>query len=299
MFDGGSFVVNARRLAGAHDAVLAARRSALTQWTRGDGTFRCDGQSEWCERAAARRHLQRDDARPARLRTRRTASRASSSGLSGGIDSALTAAVAVDALGPERVRGVRLPSRFTSDASMDDAQDSAHAARHAPRHDRRSQPAWTPPKRRWRRVRRPRARRHRGEPAGAHPRRAADGAVEQVRRAAGDDRQQVGDVGRLRHALRRHVRRLLGAEGRLQDRGLRAVDMAQRAARRPARSAQAAASFRSRPSPRRRPRSCGRTRRTRTRCRRTTSSTPSCNGLVEDELQRGGDRGARLRARRR
>ncbi len=46
-------------------------------------------------------------------------------GLSGGIDSALTAVVAADALGAERVRGVRLPSRFTSQASMDDAADSA------------------------------------------------------------------------------------------------------------------------------------------------------------------------------
>ncbi len=48
-------------------------------------------------------------------------------GLSGGIDSALTAAVAVDALGADRVRGVRLPSRFTSDASQDDAAASAEA----------------------------------------------------------------------------------------------------------------------------------------------------------------------------
>ena len=54
-------------------------------------------------------------------------------GLSGGIDSALTAAVAVDALGPDRVRGVRLPSRFTSEASMDDAVDSARGAGHAAR----------------------------------------------------------------------------------------------------------------------------------------------------------------------
>jgi NAD+ synthase len=46
-------------------------------------------------------------------------------GLSGGIDSALTVAVAVDALGAAHVRGVRLPSRFTSDASQDDAQESA------------------------------------------------------------------------------------------------------------------------------------------------------------------------------
>jgi NAD+ synthase len=46
-------------------------------------------------------------------------------GMSGGIDSALTAAVAVDALGGRRVRGVRLPSRFTSAASQDDADESA------------------------------------------------------------------------------------------------------------------------------------------------------------------------------
>jgi NAD+ synthase len=46
-------------------------------------------------------------------------------GLSGGIDSALTAVVAVDALGPKRVRGVRLPSPFTSEASMVDAADTA------------------------------------------------------------------------------------------------------------------------------------------------------------------------------
>ena len=46
-------------------------------------------------------------------------------GLSGGIDSALTAAVAVDALGPDRVMGIRLPSRFTSADSQDDADASA------------------------------------------------------------------------------------------------------------------------------------------------------------------------------
>ena len=42
-------------------------------------------------------------------------------GLSGGIDSALSAAVAVDALGPQRVRGVMLPSRYTSEESLEDA----------------------------------------------------------------------------------------------------------------------------------------------------------------------------------
>ncbi|MBU6362873.1 MAG: NAD+ synthase [Acidobacteria bacterium] len=42
-------------------------------------------------------------------------------GLSGGIDSALTAAIAVDALGPDRVRGVAMPSVFTSGQSTDAA----------------------------------------------------------------------------------------------------------------------------------------------------------------------------------
>jgi NAD+ synthase (glutamine-hydrolysing) len=42
-------------------------------------------------------------------------------GLSGGIDSALVAAVAVDALGAERVTGVKLPSRYSSEGSIQDA----------------------------------------------------------------------------------------------------------------------------------------------------------------------------------
>ncbi len=46
-------------------------------------------------------------------------------GLSGGIDSALSAAIAVDALGPDKVWGVMLPSKYTSDESLDDARECA------------------------------------------------------------------------------------------------------------------------------------------------------------------------------
>jgi len=46
-------------------------------------------------------------------------------GLSGGIDSALSAAVAVDALGPDKVWGVMLPSKYTSDESLEDARECA------------------------------------------------------------------------------------------------------------------------------------------------------------------------------
>jgi len=46
-------------------------------------------------------------------------------GLSGGIDSAVTLAVAADALGKERVRAVMMPFRYTSSASLEDAQAQA------------------------------------------------------------------------------------------------------------------------------------------------------------------------------
>lgn len=46
-------------------------------------------------------------------------------GLSGGIDSALTAAIAVEALGAAHVHGVAMPSRFSSDHSLSDAKELA------------------------------------------------------------------------------------------------------------------------------------------------------------------------------
>ncbi len=48
-------------------------------------------------------------------------------GLSGGIDSALVAALAVDALGPERVHCVSMPSRFSSEETQTDAQRLAES----------------------------------------------------------------------------------------------------------------------------------------------------------------------------
>jgi NAD+ synthase (glutamine-hydrolysing) len=47
-------------------------------------------------------------------------------GLSGGIDSSLTAAISVDALGGERVLGVAMPSEFSTSHSVDDAKALAH-----------------------------------------------------------------------------------------------------------------------------------------------------------------------------
>ena len=46
-------------------------------------------------------------------------------GLSGGIDSALTAAIAADAMGPENVLGVMMPSLYSSQGSVDDSVELA------------------------------------------------------------------------------------------------------------------------------------------------------------------------------
>src|SRR5690606_8255326 len=48
-------------------------------------------------------------------------------GLSGGIDSSLTLAIAVDALGPDQVTAVLLPSRFTSELSTREAERQARS----------------------------------------------------------------------------------------------------------------------------------------------------------------------------
>ena len=48
-------------------------------------------------------------------------------GLSGGVDSALTLAIAVDAIGAERVEAVMMPSRYTTEMSLEDARAEAQA----------------------------------------------------------------------------------------------------------------------------------------------------------------------------
>ena len=139
-------------------------------------------------------------------------------GLSGGIDSALCAAMATDALGAARVRCVMLPFRFTAQDSLDDAAAIASAL--GVRYDivpiesavRGLEAALDG------RFCRRAARRHRRKSAGARPRHHSHGDFQQIRLDGGDDRQQVGNVGRLRHALRRHERRLQSDQGPLQDR---------------------------------------------------------------------------------
>jgi NAD+ synthase len=123
VFDGGSFVVNA-------DESLAVRLPfwtetiAPTEWTQTPRGWACapqrlapgpeePGNTYQALMLGLRDYVNKNGFPGVLL------------GLSGGVDSALTAAVAVDALGPDRVLGVRLPSRFTSEESQVDAEACA------------------------------------------------------------------------------------------------------------------------------------------------------------------------------
>jgi NAD+ synthase len=123
VFDGGSFAINPD---GRLTTLLPFWRESLTvaRWHRGGGALVCDDTVEWVDEERTSSVYQ---AMVLGLRdyVRKNGFPRVLLGLSGGIDSALTVAVAADALGPERVRAVRLPSRFTSRASMDDAEESA------------------------------------------------------------------------------------------------------------------------------------------------------------------------------
>ena len=73
------------------------------------------------------------------------------------------------------------------------------------------------------------SRHHRGEPAGALPRHAADGDLQQEGQPGADHRQQERSRGRLLHAVWRHGRRVRCAQGCAQDPGVPPVRVPQRA----------------------------------------------------------------------
>ena len=184
--------------------------------------------------------------------------------LSGGVDSSLVAAIAVDAVGARAVRGFAMPSRYSSEGSVVDACELAarldievdHAADRGGARDLRP-------------IARPRC--STGRPAGVTDENlqsrirggADDGDLQRDGRDRAHDRQQVRDGGRLLDALRRLGRRLRRHQGRAQDPRLRALPLPQRAW--PAATA----------TPSRSPRRCS-TRRPRPNCAPTSATTSRC-----------------------
>ena len=111
-------------------------------------------------------------------------------GLSGGIDSALVLAIAVDALGADKVRAVMMPSPYTADISWQDARDTGRAPGRALRRNPHRRAVRSLQGRARAPVRRPARGHDRRKPAGARPRHAAHGAVEQIWRHRAHHGQQ-------------------------------------------------------------------------------------------------------------
>ena len=108
VFDGASFVMNAEgELTGQLPAFAVADRFADEV---------CPYPDDWSAIESALRMGLADYARKSRLTD------GVALGLSGGVDSALVAALAVDALGAEQVNAVMMPTRHTSAASLEDAR---------------------------------------------------------------------------------------------------------------------------------------------------------------------------------
>ncbi|MGE4061919.1 MAG: NAD+ synthase [Rhodospirillaceae bacterium] len=119
VFDGGSFVLNADRSLAVQ---LPWWRTDLvmTRWTRTEEGWVCAPQppAKSCERAEA---VYQACVLGLRDYVRKNRFSGVVLGLSGGIDSALAAAIAADALGPDKVHCVMMPSPYTSQESLDDA----------------------------------------------------------------------------------------------------------------------------------------------------------------------------------
>ncbi len=119
VFDGGSFVLNGDRSLAAQLPLFAESVTTL-RWTRGARGWRCEGEiaplleedeADYAACVLGLRDYVGKNGFPGVLL-----------GVSGGIDSALCAAIAVDALGAAKVRGVMLPYRYTMQVSLDDAE---------------------------------------------------------------------------------------------------------------------------------------------------------------------------------
>ncbi len=125
VFEGASFVMS---VSGAvqYRCPQFAECVTLTKWRQQAGRWSCvEGPShEW---VGSEEMIYRAVTMAVRDYVNKNRFKGVVIGLSGGVDSALTAAIAVDALGADKVRCVMMPSRYTSAESLEDAQGCAKA----------------------------------------------------------------------------------------------------------------------------------------------------------------------------
>ncbi len=123
VFDGGSFVLNADRRLVAASKQFAEDLTA-TEWVRGDDGWSCAETeiNDWIE---GKERIYQAMVLGLRDYVNKNGFPGVVLGLSGGIDSGITAVVAVDALGRDRVHCVMMPSPYTSEDSLEDARELA------------------------------------------------------------------------------------------------------------------------------------------------------------------------------
>ncbi|MFO1109042.1 MAG: NAD+ synthase [Bradyrhizobium sp.] len=118
VFDGASFVLNADLSVAAQLPCFEENVTTLA-WRKDESGWRCTGpvtpllegdKGDYAACVLGLRDYVRKNGFPGVLL-----------GVSGGIDSALCAAIAVDALGADKVRGIMLPFKYTAQVSLDDA----------------------------------------------------------------------------------------------------------------------------------------------------------------------------------
>ncbi|MGH7067919.1 MAG: NAD+ synthase [Acetobacteraceae bacterium] len=123
VFEGASFVLNPDRSL-AIQMPFFEEKLTLTRWERRDGRLYCE-PGEIVPEPPRLEQIYRSMMLGLADYVRKNRFPGVILGLSGGIDSALSAAVAVDALGANRVRAVMLPSPYTRAESLEDADDCA------------------------------------------------------------------------------------------------------------------------------------------------------------------------------
>jgi NAD+ synthase len=123
VFDGASFVLNADRRPALQLAPFEPAL-VLSSWHRGEKGWVCE-EGEFAPAESDDECLYKAMMLGLKDYVEKNRFPGILLGLSGGVDSALSVAVAVDALGPDRVRCVMMPSRFTSKESLDDAAEIA------------------------------------------------------------------------------------------------------------------------------------------------------------------------------
>jgi len=124
VFEGGSFILN-------NDASVCFRQprwdksQEITHWQKDNDMWECDSKAKAVIESNRLENIYKAVALGLKDYVSKNGFPGVVIGMSGGIDSALTAAIAVDAIGKDKIRLIMMPSKYTSEESLKDAKECA------------------------------------------------------------------------------------------------------------------------------------------------------------------------------